>query len=63
MSWSVRCGIVGETHEQMTEPGARSEDVYELNRIWLADSLPVSEVQENPESTGTEWKVDSSVGA
>jgi hypothetical protein len=39
MSWSVRCGLVGEHHEQMNEPGARSKDVYELNRLWIADEV------------------------
>ena len=52
MSWSVGCGLVGETHKQMKEPGARSEDVYELNRIWLSDALPVSEVQGIDRKTG-----------
>jgi len=52
MSWSVRCGLVGETHEQMKEPGARSGDVYELNRLWLSDTLPVFEVQKVDKKTG-----------
>ena len=52
LSWSVRCSLVGENHEQMKEPGARSEDVYELNRLWLSDSLPVSEVQKIDKKTG-----------
>ena len=39
MSWSVRCGLVGEDHAQMNESGARSKDVYELNRLWVADNI------------------------
>jgi len=52
MSWSVRCGLVGENHEQMNEPGARSADVYELSRLWLSDSLPLFEVQKIDKKTG-----------
>lgn len=40
-SWSATCGLVGETLQQMQEdPTARSRDVFELNRLWLHDSLP-----------------------
>lgn len=40
-SWSATCGLVGESLKQMKEdPGARSKDVYELNRLWLHDCLP-----------------------
>jgi hypothetical protein len=39
MSWSVRAGLVGEDHEKMNEPAARSKDVYELNRLWIADEV------------------------
>jgi len=39
MSWSAKCGLVGEDHEQMNGLGARSKDVFELNRLWIADDV------------------------
>jgi hypothetical protein len=41
VSWSVMCSLVGETSEEMkTNSAARSRDVYELNRLWVADECP-----------------------
>jgi len=39
-SWSVTCGVVGEKYGDMKNPAARSKNVYELNRLWVSDSLP-----------------------
>ena len=50
VSWSVMCSLVGESHEDMTNPEARSRDVYELNRLWLDDALP-----KNTESRFIGW--------
>jgi hypothetical protein len=39
-SWSVATSLVGDTKVQAKEdPLARSRDVYELNRLWIADSV------------------------
>jgi hypothetical protein len=34
------CGLVGEKYAQFKNPESRAKDVYELNRLWLDDSLP-----------------------
>ena len=39
-SWSATCGVVGEKYADMQDPAARSKNVYELNRLWVCDSLP-----------------------
>jgi hypothetical protein len=40
-SWTVRASLVGEdAATSKLDPKARSNDVYELNRLWLHDSLP-----------------------
>jgi hypothetical protein len=39
-SWSATCGVVGEKFADMNDPLARSKDVFELNRLWVHDSLP-----------------------
>ncbi len=39
-SWTVTCGLVGEKRLETRDPSARTHDVFELNRIWLHDSLP-----------------------
>jgi hypothetical protein len=39
-SWSTCCGLVGEKKDHLDKPAARNHDVYELNRLWLSDSLP-----------------------
>ena len=50
-SWSATCGLVGEKLRQMQEdPASRSRDVFELNRLWLDDSLP-----KNSESRFIGW--------
>lgn len=49
-SWSTSCGLVGENKLQMKNPAARTHDVYELNRLWLDDSLP-----RNSESRFIAW--------
>jgi hypothetical protein len=49
-SWSTACGLVGETKLDMKDPAARTHDVYELNRLWLSDSLP-----RNSESQFISW--------
>lgn len=37
--WSVACGLVGETKEDLECPNARWRDVYELNRLWVDDGV------------------------
>ncbi len=37
-SWSLCCGAVRETKAKLNH--GRNQDVYELNRLWLDDSLP-----------------------
>lgn len=49
-SWSATCGVVGEKRTDMNNPAARSRDVYELNRLWVSDSLP-----KNTESQFVGW--------
>lgn len=39
-SWSATCGVIGEKYADMSNPAARSRDVFELNRLWVHDSLP-----------------------
>src|SRR2546427_1761577 len=39
-SWSVICGVVRETLVDMKKSSSRSKDVFELNRLWVDDSLP-----------------------
>jgi len=41
-SWSTMCGLVGEKYSQFKNQGSRAKDVYELNRLWLDDCLPVN---------------------
>ena len=45
-------GVIGETEGASRNPFSRSMDVYELNRLWLSDSLPVFEVQGVHRKTG-----------
>lgn len=45
-------GVIGETEEASRNPFSRSKDVFELNRLWVSDSLPVSEVQGTDRKTG-----------
>jgi hypothetical protein len=49
-SWSATCGVVGEKYADMKSPESRSKDVYELNRLWVSDSLP-----NNTESQFVGW--------
>lgn len=49
-SWSTACGLVGESKIDIQDPAARTHDVYELNRLWLHDSLP-----RNSESRFIAW--------
>ena len=49
-SWSATCGVVGEKYADMSDPAARSRDVFELNRLWVSDSLP-----RNTESRFVGW--------
>jgi len=52
-SWTVRASLVGEdAATSKLDPTARSNDVYELNRLWLSDSLPVYETQGVDRKTG-----------
>lgn len=37
--WSVACGVVGEKKVDLECPDARWRHVYELNRLWIADSV------------------------
>jgi hypothetical protein len=39
-SWSTYCGVVGETRADLKRTDARNHNAYELNRLWLSDSLP-----------------------
>jgi hypothetical protein len=40
-SWSTMCGVVGETYKEFkNNPKGRANDVYELNRLWVCDSMP-----------------------
>src|SRR5208337_2424806 len=32
--------LVGEKYEQFHDPTSRTKDVYELNRLWVDDSMP-----------------------
>jgi hypothetical protein len=38
-SWSTMVGLVGETREMYKHPNSRARDVFELNRLWMDDSL------------------------
>ena len=39
-SWSLLYGLVGEKYaERRNDPTSRSEDVFELNRLWMSDSI------------------------
>jgi hypothetical protein len=50
-SWTVRAGLVGDTYKTYkNNPDSRANDVYELNRLWMADELPP-----NSESTFVGW--------
>jgi len=49
-SWSATCGVVGEKYVDMSDPLARSKDVFELNRLWVHDCLPY-----NTESRFVGW--------
>jgi hypothetical protein len=52
-SWTVRASLVGEdAATSKLDPTARSNDVYELNRLWLSDSLPVIETPGVDRKTG-----------
>lgn len=52
-SWTVRASLVGEdAATSKLDPTARSNDIYELNRLWLSDSLPVYETQGVDRKTG-----------
>jgi len=52
-SWSVRASLVGENRlTAKTDPKARSHDIYELNRLWVSDSVPVTEVKTVDRKTG-----------
>src|SRR6266566_7131925 len=39
-SWSATFGLVGEKYAKPIPENSRSRDVFELNRLWLHDSLP-----------------------
>jgi len=39
-SWSATFGLVGEKYSKPIPENSRSRDVFELNRLWLHDSLP-----------------------
>ena len=52
VTWSSGASLVGETKAHKDIKGARSRDVYELNRLWLSDSLPVTEVEGIDRKTG-----------
>lgn len=40
-SWSTMCGLVGESYKEFkSNTNSRAKDVYELNRLWMDDSLP-----------------------
>jgi hypothetical protein len=45
-------GVIGETKEASRNLHSRSKDVFELNRLWLSDSLPVFEVEKVDRKTG-----------
>ncbi len=49
-TWSAKSGVVGETYVDGKKPFARSQDVYELNRLWVSDALP-----HNTESRFIAW--------
>lgn len=49
-TWSAMAGVVGETYIQQKGVFSRSKDVYELNRLWVHDSLP-----RNTESRFIAW--------
>jgi hypothetical protein len=39
-SWSLQYGLVGEKYAQRrNDPTSRSKDVFELNRLWMSDSI------------------------
>jgi hypothetical protein len=39
-SWSLQYGLVGEKYaERRNDPTSRSKDVFELNRLWMSDSI------------------------
>lgn len=40
VSFSARCDVVGENKNQKILRTARQHDVYELNRLWVSDTLP-----------------------
>jgi hypothetical protein len=40
VTFSARCDVVGETKNQKILRTSRQHDVYELNRLWVSDSLP-----------------------
>src|ERR1017187_2735815 len=50
-SWSARAGLVGDSYKTYKDnPRSRANDVYELNRLWMADELP-----RNSESRFVGW--------
>ena len=51
-TWSARAFLFGETKIESEKSSARSNDVFELNRLWLSDSLPVTETLGIDRKTG-----------
>jgi hypothetical protein len=51
-SWTLRAGAVGETKEESLKPDSKASHVFELNRLWLSDSLPVTKVEKVDPKTG-----------
>jgi hypothetical protein len=49
-SWSLQCGLVGESKQEYKNPYCRARDVFELNRLWLHDGMP-----KNSESRFVGW--------
>lgn len=49
-SWSAACGVVGEKYTDFKNRAARSHDVFELNRLWVSETLP-----KNSESKFIAW--------
>jgi hypothetical protein len=52
VTWSSGASLVGETKAHKDIEGARSRDVYELNRLWLSDKLPVTKTEGIDRKTG-----------
>ena len=51
-TWSSAASLVGETKAHKDIEGSRSRDVYELNRLWLSDKLPIVEIEGVDRKTG-----------